>query len=96
MTNYEIMTLLALRLKEYRLAARVSQAEMAQRSGVGLATIAHLEQGKQVNLTLNNLISLLKALGLEGRLVEMLPELPMTPLALKKINRLIPKRVRRK
>lgn len=96
MTNYEIMTLLALRLKEYRLAARVSQAEMAERSGVGLATIAHLEQGKQVNLTLNNLISLLKALGLEGRLVEMLPELPMTPLALKKINRLIPKRVRRK
>lgn len=96
MTNYEIQCLLASRIKDYRLAARISQAEMAERSGVGLATIAHLEQGKQVNIRLNNLISILKVLGQEERIMELLPELPMTPLALKKINKLIPKRIRKK
>lgn len=95
LTNYEIMCILARRVKEYRLAARISQAEMARRSGVGLATIAHFEQEKQVNITLSSLISILKVMGLEERIVELLPELPMPPLALKKINKLIPKRVRK-
>lgn len=96
MTNYEILWLIASRIKEYRLAARISQVEMAERSGVGLATIAHLEQGKQINITLNNLISILKVLGQEERIVELLPRLPMPPMALKKINKLVPKRIRQK
>lgn len=45
-TNQDIISLLCQRLKEYRLAARISQKEMAEKSGVGLATICHLEQGK--------------------------------------------------
>ena len=94
--NFDIMCLLARRIKDYRLAARISQAEMAERSGVGLATIAHLEQEKQVNITLNNLISIFKVLGQEDRIINLLPELPISPLALKKINKLIPKRIRKK
>lgn len=44
-TNQEIMQLLAKRIKEYRLAARMSQKEMAEKSGVSLATISHFERG---------------------------------------------------
>lgn len=94
-TNQDIITLLCQRLKEYRLAARISQKEMAERSGVGLTTISHLEQGMNRNITLNNFISLLRVVGMEQRLVELLPELPMPPMALKQINKFIPKRVRR-
>lgn len=94
-TNQDIITLLCQRLKEYRLAARISQKEMAERSGVGLATISHLEQGVNRNLTLNNFISLLRVVGMEQRLFDLLPELPMPPMALKQINKFIPKRVRR-
>ena len=50
-TNSDMLTLLALRVKEYRLAARM--------------------------------------------LAEILPELPMPPMALREIEKLIPKRVRR-
>ncbi len=96
MTNYEIMLLLAQRVKEYRLAARISQKEMAEKSGVGQATISHFEQGVNTNMTINNLISLLRVVGMEQRMTELLPELPMHPLALREINKLIPKRVRRK
>ena len=76
-TNQDIIALLCQRLKEYRLAARISQKEMAEKSGVSLTTISHLEQGVNRNLTLNNFISLLRVLGLEQRLSELLPELPV-------------------
>lgn len=95
-TNNDLLLLLAGRLKDYRLAARMSQKEFAERSGVSQTTISHFEQGRSRNLTLNNFISLLRVLGLESRITELLPELPMPPMALKQIDKLIPKRVRRK
>lgn len=64
-SNQDIIALLFQRLKEYRLAARMSQKELAERSGVGLTTICHLEQGANRNITLNNFISLLRAVGME-------------------------------
>lgn len=94
-TNSDILLLLAKRLKDYRLAARMSQKELAEKSGVSQTTISHFEQGVNRNLTLGNFISLLRVLGLEQRVVEVMPELPMSPMALRKIEKLIPKRVRR-
>ena len=94
-TNQDIIAILCQRLKEYRLAARISQREMAEKSGVSLTTISHLEQGLNRNITLNNFISILRVLGLEQRLSELLPELPVPPMALKQMNKYIPKRVRR-
>ena len=94
-TNQDFIILLSQRLKEYRLAARISQKEMAEKSGVSLTTISHLEQGVNRNITLNNFISLLRVVGMEQRLNDLLPELPMPPIALKQMNKYIPKRVRR-
>ena len=94
-TNSDMLTLLAKRVKEYRLAARMSQKELAEQSGVCQTTISHFEQGVSRNLTLANFISLLRALGQAERLAEILPELPMPPMALREIEKLIPKRVRR-
>ncbi|WP_455668185.1 helix-turn-helix domain-containing protein [Phocaeicola sp.] len=94
-TNQDILNLLAQRIKAYRLAARMSQKEMAEKSGVSKATISHFEQGANQNMTLGNFISLLRTLGMENRMEDMLPELPVPPMALKQINKLIPKRVRR-
>ena len=37
-TNSDMLTLLALRVKEYRLAARMSQKELAEQSGVSQTT----------------------------------------------------------
>ena len=48
-TNSDMLTLLALRVKEYRLAARMSQKELAEQSGVSQTTISHFEQGVSRN-----------------------------------------------
>lgn len=95
-TNQDILDLLAKRVKEYRLAARMSQRELSEKSGVGYTTISHFEQGKHTNISLGNFLSLLRCIGMEGRMTEVLPELPIPPMALREINKLIPKRVRRK
>lgn len=92
----DILLELARRVKSYRLAARMSQRELAAKSGVGYSTISHFEQGENPNLSLGNLMALLRALGMEGRMLDILPELPVPPMALREINKLIPKRVRRK
>ena len=94
-TNSDMLALLAARVKVYRLAARLSQKELAELSGVSQTTISHFEQGVSRNLTLANFISLLRALGQEQRLADILPELPIPPMALREIEKLIPKRVRR-
>lgn len=47
-TNSDMLTLLALRVKEYRLAARMSQKELAEQSGVSQTTISHLNKGSAV------------------------------------------------
>ena len=94
-TNSDMLALLAARVKEYRLAARLSQKELAELSGVSQTTISHFEQGVSRNLTLANFISLLRALGQEQRLADILPELPIPPMALRESEKLIPKRVRR-
>ncbi len=94
-SNYDILQLLARRMKEYRLSARLSQRELAEKSGVSYTTICRFEQGKHPNITLNNFISLLRQVGMESRMAEVLPELPVSPMALREINKLIPKRVRR-
>ncbi len=95
-TNQDILDLLAKRVREYRLAARMSQRELAEKSGVGYTTISHFEQGKHTNISLGNFISLLRCVGMESRMTNLLPELPIPPMALREINKLIPKRVRRK
>ena len=95
-TGNDLLMLLAQRVKEYRLAARLSQKELAELSGVSQTTISHFEQGVNRNLTLGNFIALLRILGLEQRLMELMPELPMQPMVLRKIEKLIPKRVRRR
>ena len=95
-TGNDLLMLFAQRVKEYRLAAQLSQKELAELSGVSQATISHFEQGVNRNLTLGNFIALLRILGLEQRLMEIMPELPMQPMVLRKIEKLIPKRVRRR
>ena len=95
-TNSDLIAILSQRIKDNRLAARMSQKELSAKSGVSLTAISHLEQGVKQNLTLNNLISILRVFGMEQRLLNVLPELPMPTSALKEINKLKPKRVRRK
>ncbi len=50
------------KIKEYRLLAKMTQEELARKSGVNRTTIVDLESGKEVNVTTKTLIKIAMAL----------------------------------
>lgn len=51
------------KIKEYREAIKMSQEELAERSGVSRGTISALENGSAKNTTSKTLLKLAEALG---------------------------------
>ena len=72
------------RVKRHRLNRNLSQKAVAERSGIGLASVARLEDGK--GSTLANLIRVLTALDVLGSLDTFLPMPPVSPIQLAKLH----------
>lgn len=72
------------RLKRYRLNRNLSQKEVAERAGIGLASVARLEDGK--GSTLANFIRVLTALDVLDSLDAFLPVPPISPIQLAKLH----------
>lgn len=67
-SNAELKQYIADVIKTRRIQDNLSQEVLALRSGVSLSTIARLESGT-ANMTLDNLLSLLKALGIASEML---------------------------
>jgi transcriptional regulator with XRE-family HTH domain len=66
------------RLEGVRLAANVSQAQLAAEAGVSRRTITRLENGGGVSL--DTVIRVMRALGIEDRLDALLPDPDVRPI----------------
>lgn len=93
-SNPELIRELGLRFKEYRLACRLTQQEVADRAGVSLFTVRAFEGGKAVNITMNSFVGLLRSIGYLEEMNKLLPELPVSVEILHKLQSLKPKRIR--
>lgn len=65
------------RLKKYRISKRITQYDLAIRSGVSLRSISRFEQGGDIQL--GNLIKILQALGLQDNLELLVPDMEEYP-----------------
>lgn len=77
-TSEQIESFLSGQLKEIRLTRNLTQAQLAQVSGVALATIKRLENGQSI--TLNTFIRILIALDLQHNLETLLPDPSIRPI----------------
>ena len=75
----ELVRLLGLRFKDYRMRCNLIQKEVAEQSGIGLTTIHKFENGTANNLSLSTFILLLRVVGQVNALDDVLPELPESP-----------------
>ncbi len=73
-----IVASLCARVEATRLARNITRAELAQRSGVSIRTLARLEAGQSVSL--NNFVRVLKALDLTDNLAYLLPDPSVRPI----------------
>ena len=94
LSDMAILKRLGARLKAYRIAREMKQQELAAESGVGVSTIAKIENGQSVTLSL--LISVMRTLGLLENLDLLVPEQKSSPMDLLKMQGKQVKRVRTK
>ena len=72
----------------------MTQQEVSEQSGVSVVTIRKFENGYLDNITLKTFILLLKAIDFAQGLDDVLPEIPVSPYELMKIQQGKRKRVR--
>jgi transcriptional regulator with XRE-family HTH domain len=93
-SNAEIVRGLGEQFRDYRLNAKLTQQDVADKVGVSLITIRNFETGKAKNITLSNLLSLLRVVGRLEAVNELFPPIPLSPYMLSELNVNKPKRVR--
>ena len=94
MPTVQIIQALGKRFREDRIAARMTQKEVAEQSGISMLTIRRFEQGYSYDIKLGNLIALLKAIDFADGISDILPEIPISPYAMARQDASKPKRVR--
>jgi transcriptional regulator with XRE-family HTH domain len=78
LTDAAIAQILGERIERYRIESGVTQAELAERAGIGKRTVERIEAGHGAELV--TLIRVLRALNVLDGLERLLPELPPSPI----------------
>ena len=72
----ELVQMLGVRFKDYRLRAEMTQKNVSEQSGITVNTIHKFESGKATNISIGTFLLLMKAIGCINQLDELMPELP--------------------
>jgi transcriptional regulator with XRE-family HTH domain len=75
----ELVKVLGIRFKDYRLRAQLTQKDVAELTGLTIPTIQRFENGLSANITLGTFLLLMKAVGCINGLDELMPEQPESP-----------------
>ena len=79
-----ILLELGKRIKEYRLRRNMTQKILAVRSGISVLSVQNLEKGQPVSML--TFLSVLRSLRIFENLESLLPELPLSPVELLKLQ----------
>jgi len=82
------------RIREYRLIKRYTQQELANRAGISIFSIAKMEKGQPVSISM--LIPVLRVLRLLDNLELLLPEIGVSPVEVLKLKGKTPQRIKQR
>ena len=91
-TSAELEELLGSRLRELRLLKNLDQKTLAERAGISVNAVKHLESGKGARVS--SLIKLLRALDRADWLEALAPAVSISPMQMLKKGSREPKRAR--
>lgn len=94
LTSAELEERLGSRLRELRLLKNLDQRTLAERAGVSLNAVKHLESGKGARV--NSLVKVLRAMDKVDWLETLAPTVSISPMQMLKAGSREPKRARRR
>lgn len=68
---------IAVRFRQHRVSARITQKELAKETGVSLRTIARFEKGEEIGML--TFLKLIQGIGLEHNLENIIPDYTRRP-----------------
>ena len=84
-SNEELLAEIGVRIKRSRLAASLTQADLARKAGLSTKTVVNLEAGK--GATLENFINVLRALNMAGNIETLVPDQGVRPSDLARLKK---------
>lgn len=84
LTDAAVLQALGERIEQSRIGAGLTQAELAERAGIGKRTLERMESGRGAELV--TFIRVLRALKILEGLERLIPELPPSPIAQLKLR----------
>ncbi len=72
----ELVQMLGVRFRDYRLRSEMTQKDVSEQSGITVNTIHKFESGKATNISIGTFLLLMKSIGCINQLDELMPELP--------------------
>lgn len=75
----ELVQMLGVRFKDYRMRSNMTQKEVAEQAGLTVNTVHKFENGLVPNLSISTFLLLMKAIGCINGLDGLMPELPESP-----------------
>ena len=77
-SNNDIASELGKRFRDYRIALRLTQKEIADKSGVSVMTLVRFEKGEGGSIRLDTFVSLMRAIQRLDEIAESIPEIPVS------------------
>ena len=75
-SNNDIIVELGRKFRNYRVALRLTQKEIAEQTGMSVMTIVRFERGEGSSIRLDNFIALLRAVQKLEMVYELIPNMP--------------------
>lgn len=95
-SNNDIVIELGKRFRDYRIALRLTQKEIAEQTGLSVMTIVRFENGEGSAIRLDNFVALMRTIErLEG-ISELIPEIPASLYDRQTVRDNVKRRVRRR
>ena len=83
-SNLAILEEIGNRLKEYRIRKNLQQKELAEKAGISLDTIVRMERGSSI--TTEKFLRILRVLDMLENLEEFIPDPPISPILMRKLQ----------
>lgn len=95
-SDNDIVSELGERFRDYRIALRLTQKDVAEQSGVSVMTVVRFEKGEGGSIRLDTFVSLLRAIQKLDGIAGSIPEIPASLYDERESRKRQKQRVRRK